>query len=82
MRNGSFRSKRLADFISGSKCDYYGARDIINAPTDCPALIEGYAGALTHRSRRRPSLSTPETAAADRYSERLGSSEAADPPRT
>ena len=43
MRNGSFRSKRLADFISGSKCDYYGARDIINAPTDCPAQIEGYA---------------------------------------
>jgi hypothetical protein len=43
MRNGSFRNKALRDFISASKCDYCGARDIINAPTDFPDRIEGYA---------------------------------------
>lgn len=31
MRNGSFTGRRLADYISGSTCDYVNARRIINA---------------------------------------------------
>jgi surface antigen len=45
MRNGSFTGARLSDYISGSKCDYYDARQIINAD-DQPALIQGYAQKL------------------------------------
>jgi hypothetical protein len=42
MRNGTFTSKKLADTISGTKCDYTNSRKIING-LDKAALIAGYA---------------------------------------
>jgi putative chitinase len=42
MRHGTFTSKRLADTISGNKCDYRLSRKIING-LDKAALIAGYA---------------------------------------
>lgn len=45
MRNGSFTGVRLGDYISSSKCDYYGARQIIN-DHDRAASIQGYAQQL------------------------------------
>ncbi len=44
MREGWFTSKKLSDYISGSKADYKGARRIING-TDKADLIAGYAKA-------------------------------------
>jgi hypothetical protein len=45
MRNGTFTGKKLADTISGSKCDYTNSRKIING-LDKAALIAGYATAF------------------------------------
>lgn len=45
MRNGSFTGVRLGDYINGSKCDYYNARQIVNS-FDQAALIQGYAQTL------------------------------------
>lgn len=42
MRNGTFTSKRLNDYINSSVCDYKNARRIING-LDRAALIAGYA---------------------------------------
>lgn len=42
MRNGSFTGRKLADYISGSRCNYVGARRIINGD-DKAALIASYA---------------------------------------
>ena len=42
MHQGWFTGKKLTDYISGSKCDYKGARKIING-TDKAAMIAGYA---------------------------------------
>jgi hypothetical protein len=42
MRNGTFTTKKLADYISGEKCDYINARRIING-TNKASLIAGYA---------------------------------------
>ncbi|HEX8650655.1 MAG TPA: hypothetical protein VF708_07425 [Pyrinomonadaceae bacterium] len=42
MRNGSFTSKKLGDYINGTKCDYTNARRIINR-LDQAAKIKGYA---------------------------------------
>ncbi len=42
---GWFTGKKLADFISGSKCDYFNARTIVNGH-DVAAEIEGYAKAF------------------------------------
>jgi hypothetical protein len=46
MRNGTFTTRKLSDYISGTTCDYYHARRIINglanaAPiADCARQIE------------------------------------------
>lgn len=45
MRNGFFAGARLVDYISGAKCEYYHARQIINGLNQA-ALIEGYAQKL------------------------------------
>jgi putative chitinase len=45
MRNGTFTGKKLADTISGSKCDYRNSRKIING-LDKADLIAGYAVAF------------------------------------
>ena len=45
MRNGSFTGLCLKDYISGSKCVYYDARQIVNG-FDQAALIQGYADTL------------------------------------
>jgi putative chitinase len=45
MRNGSFTGVCLSDCISRSKCDYHGARQIINVHDQAP-LIQGYAQKL------------------------------------
>jgi hypothetical protein len=45
MRKGSFTGKKLADYISGSTCDYRNARRIING-IDQASLIAGYAQTL------------------------------------
>lgn len=42
MRNGTFTGKKLADFITGDKCDYKNARKIING-LDKWDVIQGYA---------------------------------------
>lgn len=42
MRYGSYTTKKLSDYISGTKCDYTNARRIING-LDRAALIKGYA---------------------------------------
>jgi Chitinase class I len=42
MRHGTFTTKKLADTISGNKCDYRLSRKIING-LDKAALIAGYA---------------------------------------
>lgn len=42
MTDGWFTGKKLADYISGTKCDYVNARRIING-TDKAALIADYA---------------------------------------
>jgi putative chitinase len=42
MRTGAFTSKKLSDYINGTKCDYTNARRIINL-LDKAALIKGYA---------------------------------------
>lgn len=42
MRNGSFTSKKLNDYINATKCDYTNSRRIING-TDRAAKIKGYA---------------------------------------
>lgn len=42
MRQGSFTSKKLADYIHDEFCDYFQARRIINA-LDQAAAIQGYA---------------------------------------
>lgn len=42
MFQGWFTTKKLSDYISGSKCDYKNARKIING-LDKAALIAGYA---------------------------------------
>jgi putative chitinase len=45
MRQGSFTGKRLGDYIHGSGCDYYHAREIINA-LDSAERVQGYAEKL------------------------------------
>ena len=45
MRNGTFTGKKLADTISGAKCDYTNSRKIING-LDRAALIAGYAASF------------------------------------
>ncbi|HEU4559351.1 MAG TPA: SH3 domain-containing protein, partial [Longimicrobium sp.] len=45
MRKGSFTGKKLADYISGDKCDYVNARKIING-LDQAERIAGYATKL------------------------------------
>jgi putative chitinase len=45
MRQGSFTSKKLSDYIHDDICDYFQARRIINA-LDQAALIQGYAEKL------------------------------------
>lgn len=42
MRTGSFTSKKLSDFIEGSRCDYANARRIVNG-TDRHLEIAGHA---------------------------------------
>ncbi|HEY5514275.1 MAG TPA: glycoside hydrolase family 19 protein [Geomonas sp.] len=42
MRKGSFTGVSLSRFIAGEKCDFKGARKIING-TDCDERIAGYA---------------------------------------
>ena len=42
MRNGSFTGSKLSTHINGNKCDYVGARRIINGQ-DCAEKIAGYA---------------------------------------
>ena len=42
MREGSFTTKKLSDYIKNGKADYVGARRIING-TDDARLIAGYA---------------------------------------
>jgi predicted chitinase len=42
MRSGSFTSKKLDDFIQGSRCDYANARRIVNG-TDRHLEIAGHA---------------------------------------
>lgn len=42
MLDGWFTSKKLKDYIDGFKCDYVGARKVING-TDRAELIAGYA---------------------------------------
>jgi hypothetical protein len=42
MRNGSFTSKKLNDYINAAKCDYSNSRRIING-TDQAAKIKEYA---------------------------------------
>ena len=42
MRVGSFTSKKLSDFIEGSRCDYANARRIVNG-TDRQQEIAGHA---------------------------------------
>ncbi|HET6495589.1 MAG TPA: hypothetical protein VFH61_09525 [Thermoleophilia bacterium] len=42
MRRGVFTGKKLSDYIMGERCDYPGARAIINL-RDRAALIAGYA---------------------------------------
>jgi hypothetical protein len=42
MRNGGFTGKKLATYISGDRCDYKGARRIING-LDQWERIQGYA---------------------------------------
>jgi len=50
MAEGWFTGRKLSDYITGAKCDFRGARAVIN-PGDKAALIAGYAetflGALT-----------------------------------
>ncbi|HEY8213485.1 MAG TPA: hypothetical protein VIG36_05055 [Methylocystis sp.] len=56
MMLGMFTGKKLADYISGSRRDYVGARRIING-TDKARLIAGYAEAFLDaltQSRERP----------------------------
>jgi hypothetical protein len=45
MRQGSFTSKKLSDYLHDDICDYFQARRIINA-LDQAALIQGYAEKL------------------------------------
>ncbi len=45
MRKGSFTGKKLADYISGDRCDYVNARKIING-LDQAERIAGYATKL------------------------------------
>jgi hypothetical protein len=45
MRGGLFTGKKLSDFISDQRCDYFNARKIINA-LDRADLIQGYAQSL------------------------------------
>lgn len=45
MKKGIFTGKKLADYISGSSCDYRNARRIING-VDRAELIAGYAATL------------------------------------
>lgn len=45
MTKGMFTGKKLSDYISGGRCDYVGARRIVNG-TDKAALIAGYAKAF------------------------------------
>ena len=42
MENGIFTGKKLSDYISGERCDYQGARKIING-NDKKELIASYA---------------------------------------
>ncbi|MGH2412402.1 MAG: glycoside hydrolase family 19 protein [Microcystaceae cyanobacterium] len=42
MKNGVFTGKKLSDYISGNRVDFYNARRIING-MDRASLIEGYA---------------------------------------
>ena len=42
MQKGSFTGKKLTDYINDTKCDYKGARRVING-TDKADLIAGYA---------------------------------------
>jgi surface antigen len=51
MRNGSFTGVGLGNYISGSKCDYYDARQIVNGH-DQAALIQGYAQNLENLLRQ------------------------------
>lgn len=45
MIEGAFTGKKLGDYIDGAKCDYVGARRIING-TDKAEMIAGYARAF------------------------------------
>lgn len=42
MLNGTFTTRKLADYINGTVCDFVGARHIING-TDCANAIAVYA---------------------------------------
>lgn len=57
MRNGSFTGARLSDYISGPKCDYYNARQIINAHDEA-GLIQGYAQKLEAMLRESSQATT------------------------
>lgn len=48
---GMFTGKKLADYIAGGKCDYIGARRIING-TDRAKLIAGYARSFQDAMRQ------------------------------
>lgn len=48
---GMFTGKKLADYIAGGKCDYIGARRIING-TDRARLIAGYARSFQDAMRQ------------------------------
>lgn len=61
MHQGWFTSKKLVDYISGSKCDYKNARKIING-LDKAALIAGYAvqfEKILKASATTPAVPTP-----------------------
>lgn len=45
MRNGSYTGVKLSDFIQGNKCNFVGARKIVNG-TDKDDLIANYANAF------------------------------------
>jgi hypothetical protein len=53
MRQGSFTTRKLSDYIHDNICDCLQARTIINA-LDQAALIQGYAEQLEQYSERKP----------------------------
>jgi hypothetical protein len=70
MRNGSFTGVRLSDCISGSKCDYHDARQIVNG-YDQAALIQGYAKKL-ETLLRASANEKPGSKGTSSYQQRIG----------